>query len=196
MSRSRRQPPGGVPGVSVPETAPGALELFQAFVNTVSVDGRPDLLATPAALSRWLSRRGLLDAGIELSEQELARVLDVRAAVRQLFAAKTRGEHDGEASDRLEQAAGPACSRPRYDDGGPVALGPGDSDLDGALGAILAAFVVGRATVYWPHFRLCARQSCRRAFYDGSRSRTGKWCTKRCGARVRMAAHRRSRKRR
>ncbi len=87
----------------MPEPAPGALEQLQTFVNTAPVDGRADLLATPAALGRWLSGRGLLDAGVELSEQDLARVLEVRTAVRQLLAAKTRGEHDGEENlERLE----------------------------------------------------------------------------------------------
>jgi predicted RNA-binding Zn ribbon-like protein len=116
--------------------------------------------------------------------------------MRMLLAAKTRGAFDAEAAARLERAAGDARSRPTYDDGGPVALVPGDPTVDGAVGALLAAFAVARATAEWPHFRLCARKGCRRAFYDGSRSRTGRWCTSRCGNRVRMATYRRSKKRR
>ncbi len=180
----------------MPEPAPGALETVQAFVNTAPVDGRPDVLASPEALVRWLSRRGLLSAGTVLTEQDLSRTVDVRDTVRALLAAKTRGELDAEAAARLERVAGEARCRPTYDDGGPVGLGAADSSLDGGLGAILAAFALARATIYWPHFRLCARKGCRRAFYDGSRSRTGRWCTSRCGNRARSAAYRRSRKHR
>ncbi len=179
----------------MPYPAPGELETVQAFVNTASVDGQADSLANPAALGRWLSRRGLLPADVELSEHDRERALEVRWALRALLAAKIRGELDAEAAARLERAAGEARCRPIYDDGGPVGLSAADPSLDSALGAVLAAFVVARATVYWPHFRLCALTGFRRAFYDAARSRTGKWCTKRCGNRMRMATYR-SRKRR
>ncbi len=195
MPRSRFQPPGGTPGISVPYPAPGELETIQAFVNTAPIDGQADSLANPAALGRWLSRRGLLPAEVEISERDLKRALEVRGALRALLAAKTRGEPDAEAAARLEQAAGEARCRPRYDDGGPVGFGAAEASLDSALGAVLAAFVVARATVYWPPFRLCDRKGCRRAFYDASRSRTGRWCTRRCGNRMRTATYR-SRKRR
>ncbi len=194
MPRFRRLPPEGIPGVSIPVAAPGQLEIVQAFVNTAPTDGQADALASPAALGRWLSRRGYLAAGAEVSANDLKRTREARAALRDLLAAKTRGELDAEAAARLEQAAGHAHCRPTCDDGGPVGFAPAGPDLDGALGVILAAFVVARGTVHWPHFRLCARQTCRRAFYDASRSRTGRWCTSRCGNRVRGAAYRRSKK--
>ncbi len=196
MPRSRREPPEGVPGISVPVLAPGALETVQAFVNTASTDVRADALASPAALGRWLARLGLLAAGAEISDQDLERTREVRAELRALLAAKNRSELDAEAVTRLQQAAGDPHCRLSYDDGGPAGFDPADPGLDGALGAILAAFVVARATVHWPHFRLCARGGCRRAFYDASRSRTGRWCTKRCGNRARGAAYRHSRKHR
>lgn len=195
MPRARRQPPEGVSGVSVPVPAPGKLELVQAFVNTAPIDRQADTLANPAALGRWLSRRGLLPAGSEtVSAVDLNRALEIRAALRSLLMAKNRGNLDAEAAARLEQVAGAAHCGLRYDDGGPTGFAPSGTSLDGAIGVILAAFVVARDTAHWPHFRLCARAGCRRAFYDASRSRTGRWCTSRCGNRARGAAYRRSRK--
>ncbi len=179
----------------MPEPAPAELELLQAFVNTAATDGHADSLATSAALGRWLSRRGLLDEGIEVPKRELTRFHDARAALRSLLAAKTRGELDAEAAARLEMAAGEARCDVTFDDGGPCGLGPGDSSFDGALSAILAAFLLARRSSYWPHFRLCGRKGCRQAFYDASRSRTGRWCTSRCGNRVRSATHRSRRRR-
>ncbi len=191
MPRSRREPPEGIPEISVPLPAPGALETVQAFVNTVPTAGRAEALASPAALGRWLARRGLLAAGTELSEADLQRALEVRAALRDLLAARDRGEVDAGAVTRLERAAGDPCCRVSFDDGGPAGFDPAGSGLGDALAVIFAAFVVARTTVYWPHFRLCASKGCRRAFYDGSRSRTGRWCTKRCGNRARAATYRR-----
>ncbi len=196
MPRQRREPPEGIPGISVPLPAPGALEIVQAFVNTAPVDGRGEALSSPAALGRWLSNRGLLAAEVEISAEDLERTQEVRRALATLLAAKTRGELDPVAAERLAQAAGDAGCRPRIDDGGPAGFDRVCATFEEALGAILAAFVVARATADWPHFRLCARRGCRRAFYDASRSRTGRWCSRRCGNRARGEAYRRSRKRR
>ncbi len=196
MPRSRHEPPEGIPGISVPLPAPGALGTVQAFVNTAPVDGRGEALASPAALGRWLSSRGLLAAGVEISREDLERALEVRQALRALLAAKGRGELDAAAAERLVRAAGDARCRPHIDDGGPAGFDRVCASFGGALGAILGAFAVARATPDWPHFRLCARRGCRRAFYDGSRSRTGRWCCKRCGNRARGELYRRSRKRR
>ncbi len=203
MPRRRREPPEAVPGVSVPVPAPGALEIVQAFVNTAPSIGRAETLASPAALCRWFARRGLLAAGTEPSEPDLTLTLEVRAALRAVLAARDRGELDAGAATRLEQSAGELGCGLSFDDGGPDGFCPAgasaaDSDPAGpgageALGVILANFVVARATVYWPHFRLCASAGCRQAFYDASRSRTGRWCTKRCGNRARAATYRRSR---
>ena len=100
------------------------------------------------------------------------------------------------AAARLARIAGTAKCRLRYDESGPSGFEAAEPIIEGAVGAILAAYVVARAMADWPHFKLCAREGCGRAFYDASRSRTGRWCTKRCGNRVRGATYRRSRKRR
>ncbi len=196
MARSRPEPPGGAPGISLPLPAPGELERVQAFVNTAPVDRGADALADPAALGRWLSRRGLLPAGTEISRQDLERTRAARDALRALLAAKDRGELDAEAAARLERAVGEARCRLRFDDGGPIGIEPASASVDGALVAILSAFATARATAHWPRFRLCGRAGCRRAFYDASRSRTGRWCTPRCGNRARGVAYRRARKHR
>ncbi len=195
MIRPRRRHLAQGPGKSTPLPAPGELEVVQAFVNTVPTDRTADSLSSPATLSRWLQNRGLLPQGTELAEQDLGRALAAREALRALLTAKMSGAVDLEATERLAQAAGEACCRPRFDDAGPVGLAPASANLDGALGAILAAYALGRARDDWHRFRLCACRGCRRAFYDGTRSRRARWCTPRCGNRSRARAYRRYHKR-
>jgi predicted RNA-binding Zn ribbon-like protein len=59
-----------------------------------------------------------------------------------------------------------------------------ERELSGAFGSILRR---SRA----PRLKRCADDSCRRVFYDGTRSRTRLWCdTGACGNRARVRRHR------
>jgi predicted RNA-binding Zn ribbon-like protein len=43
----------------------------------------------------------------------------------------------------------------------------------------------------WRRLKVCASDRCRRAFYDRSRARSGKWCSMRaCGNRAKQRAWR------
>ncbi len=65
-----------------PKPAPGNLAIVQDFVNTAGIGGGPDGLATPKALARWLTRRGLLAAGVEFGERKFRAALRRRRAAR------------------------------------------------------------------------------------------------------------------
>ena len=92
----------------------------------------------------------------------------------------------------LERAAGNARLELRFDDTGPAGFGPGSRSFDDALGGLLAAAATARLEGLWPLFKLCARDGCRRAFFDRSKSHTAKWCNARCGDRVRAEAYRKT----
>ena len=56
--------------------------------------------------------------------------------------------------------------------------------LDSALGRIVAALHAGIADGTWPRLKACERDTCRWAFYDHSRNRSGHWCSMAvCGSR-------------
>ncbi len=181
-----------MPRTSEPRPAPGDLALVQAFVNTVTPER--DRLANPRQLAVWLARHGLLDAGVELDGEDLKRVHDARRGLRDLLAARMAGRKaDAGTLARLLRAAAGARPDVRFDDGGPAGFFSASRRLDDALGTILAATAAARQARQWPLLKLCARKACRRAFFDLSQSRTGKWCCARCGDRVRAAVYRRRR---
>ncbi len=188
MPNKRRRPPR----TSQPRPAPGDLARVQAFVNT-TVSERGDELSTPQQLGLWLARHKLLDAGVEPTEDDWRRALEVRVGLRELALATTLGrEPNPEAVARLERAAAGARSGLRFDAGGPAGFASTTGSFGEALGSLLAAVAAARLAGQWSLFKICARDGCRRAFFDASQNRTGKWCTDRCGDRVRAAAYRRT----
>lgn len=181
-----------MPRTAEPRPAPGDLALVQALVNTTSPE-QGDELTNPRRLVDWLVRHQLLDAGVELGEEGLRRTLDARRGLRALLSAEMAGRKaDAGVLGRLQQAAAGARAEVRFDDGGPVGFDSASRSLDDALGTLFAAVAAARLAGQWPLLKLCAREECRRAFFDDSQSRTGKWCTARCGDRVRAAAYRRT----
>ncbi len=196
-SKGYREEPRRPPGhsrVSSPIPAPAGLEVVQAFLNTVDVKAGKDELGTPRALSDWLSRNGMLPAGTRLTEADLERARAARAGVRALVVENSGGRLDEAAVAGLDRAAVGARAQVRFNPDGASRLELIARDLDDALGTLFAFVHVARAEGKWPSLKLCARPGCRRAFFDFTKSRNGKWCTRRCGDKVRAARARRARR--
>ncbi len=186
--RSRQRKAARAAGV---KQAPGDLEIVRAFVNTVARGKRPDELATPARLARWLESRGLLDAGAALGEAEQQAARDLRRGLHALILANSGVEADAGALERFEEAAAGGRFALRFEAGVPVGFGPASRRFDDALGALAAIVITARREGRWPRLKICA--GCRRAFFDTSPNDTGKWCSSRCGDRYRASVHRRRR---
>ncbi len=187
-NRGYREEPRRPPGqsrVSTPIPAPDGLELVQAFLNTVAPG--TDELQTPRSLSDWLSRNGLLAAGTELTRADLERARDARSGVRALLAANSGSKLDDAAMAKLDRAAVGARVQIRFDRDGRSRFELIARDLDDALGTLFGFVHVARSEGKWPAFKLCAHPDCRRAFYDFTKSRNGRWCTRRCGDQIRGA---------
>ena len=177
-----------------PEVAPGRLAIVQAFVNTAATDSQSEILATPHDLSRWLARRTLLPAGADLVEEDRRRAIEVREGIRALAMANTGASADREAVGRLDRAIREVRFQLFFDLDGSARFEPACPGVDMALAALLEIVVVtARLEETWPRLKVCANSACRRAFYDDSRNRSGIWCTKRCGDKIRGRAFRRAR---
>ncbi|HEX9868883.1 MAG TPA: CGNR zinc finger domain-containing protein [Candidatus Tectomicrobia bacterium] len=202
MPRARSQnPENRRPGrrraedtASVAAAAPGELELVQAFVNTATPKATAEELRSPRDLARWLSRRGLTSPAAELTDDDLRRAVAAREALRSLLWANNGGELDAGAFERLDRAISGARFQLRFDRDGTVRFEPVVGGLDAALGTLLEIVASARLAGRWPRLKACADGECRGAYYDSSRSGTNKWCTRRCGARVRAREHRRNEK--
>jgi len=190
----RRPQPGGRPA------APGPLAVVQAFINThYDLEERPgaELLRSPESLEAWLGGAGLLD---DLSEQrggatsrdrrplavdraDLHRALALRDGLRRLAA--------GSAPDGLDAAAaGAAVEVRRRRDGALRFVPAAGSGVRGALGVLLAITAVAIADGSWSRLKICPGDHCGWAFYDGSRNRSGRWCSMRvCGGRAKARSH-------
>jgi predicted RNA-binding Zn ribbon-like protein len=65
----------------------------------------------------------------------------------------------------------------------------------GALGRILAEVVVASSKGTWARMKICAAQDCRWAYYDHSKSPTGRWCAmETCGNRHKTRRYRRKKR--
>jgi predicted RNA-binding Zn ribbon-like protein len=178
------------PGDRAP--APGPLRLVQLFVNTNDLETGPDLLPDPAALRAWLADH---DLAVEtVSEEDHARAIALREAIRELVCANAGLPHDPAAADLVNEIG--AGLRPVLD---PPAtrLEPTAGGIDGALGRIVAAIHAAIAEGTWERLKACERDICRWAFYDHSKNRSGHWCSMAvCGQREKnRRAYRRRRAR-
>ncbi len=180
------------------EPAPGELGLVQAFVNShwdLEHDRGGEVLHSPSAVARWLSRRGLLAPDARLSRADLRRTLAVREGIRAMLLANNGHELDASALDRLNSAVTRggivlqfACDgRPRFE--------PQRDDLDGALAFILSLVARSQLEGSWQRFKACPGDDCGWAFYDYSRNQASGWCSMAvCGSRAKARAYRRRRR--
>jgi len=173
-----------------PDPAAGGLEIVQSFVNTLDPGERRDELATPRSASRWLSGRSLLPSGTMLTDEDRDRAVAVREALRALLRENAGAKPRPDAVERLDEAIADARFQLRFNRDGAARFEPASAGLDDALGRILETVVTAQHTGDWTRLKACGLASCRRAFWDASKSRTTKWCTARCGDRVRSERYR------
>jgi len=158
--------------------APPPLLLVQAFVNTLDLDLRTDVLAHTDEARAWLA-----DAGLRAPEQpdfaDLQLARDVRESLSAMIARNTGGQPLTEAELRpLEQVTSQARPGLEVTADGQVRLGtgaPAERLADGLAGLLLI-IRDAQADGSWDRLKLCGNPDCRWAFYDRSHSRRGAWC--------------------
>jgi predicted RNA-binding Zn ribbon-like protein len=168
------------------KVAPMPLLRVQAFVNTVDLDLRTDMLADAEEARAWLSDGGLRESGLDETgwpgpefgdDLRLARA--ARASIRALIGRDTQDEPLTPAElEPLETVLREA--RPWLDvtaDGRVLLSAPAPPArvADGILGLLLI-IRDAQADGTWDRLKLCGNPDCRWAFYDRSHSRRGAWC--------------------
>ena len=164
------------------------VELVRAFVNTLDLEDRVDVLDRG-----WLADQGLLGRTDELDAVDLERLVDVREAIRDLLSANNAVAVNVEAAAAtLDGAARQAGLTVRFRPEGTVsveAAAPGGAQ---AAGRILGAVGSLIGTDAWSRLKACRWDGCRWAFFDEARNRSRAWCSMAaCGNRAKARAFRR-----
>ncbi|WP_116946964.1 CGNR zinc finger domain-containing protein [Jiangella endophytica] len=177
-------------GASTP--APGRLETVRRFVNTLDIDAGTDALTSPGQLVGWLSSADLLTGTTGGGRDDLVHAVAVREALRDVLAANHGGEPiPPTALTVLNDAAGRARLTATLTARDGWRSRPSAGGVDGALGGLLALVGDAMADGTWSRLKVCVNDTCRWAFYDESRARSGKWCSMQvCGNRAKQRAWR------
>ncbi len=159
--------------------APPPLLLVQAFVNTLDLDLRTDVLAHADEARAWLADAGLRDPEQPGFAADLQLAREVRESLRAMIARNTGGPPLADAELRpLEQVTSQATPRLEVTAAGQVRLGPvvPAHRLADGLAGLLLTVRDAQAADSWDRLKLCGNPDCLWAFYDRSHSRRGAWC--------------------
>jgi len=181
--------PGGRP------KAPGRLELLQRFVNSYNHDFPPewDRIGTPESAQAWLRQKRLIAPADRVREADVARLRDLREAIRTLALANQGAQAGKAATDVVRKAAGPARLRVSIDGAGRTALEPDARGVDGAVATLLGILHEAQLSGQWPRLKGC--RQCGYAFFDRSKNRSAAWCAMSiCGNRTKNRAYYRRRR--
>ncbi|MFG3283736.1 CGNR zinc finger domain-containing protein [Streptomyces sp. NPDC048111] len=173
--------------------------LCLALVNTryALSHGQVDLLEDPGAAHLWLVRHELLPDRTKLTGRHIARLRALREALRELFAARAAGTAPPAAAlDTVNAALAAAPPTPRLDWSGREPRRADEPDAANPVGAALGALAEDGAELLTGadagRLAPCGAQGCTRWFLRSHAAR--RWCTTKCGNRVRAARHYASRK--
>jgi predicted RNA-binding Zn ribbon-like protein len=176
--------PGGRP------KAPGRLELLQRFVNTYNHDFPPewDRIGTPESARAWLREKRLVAPGDRISDADVARLRELREAIRALAIANHGGEPGAAAIDVIREVSRGAQMSLAIDDTGRTALEPASPGVDGAVATLLGILHEAQLTGHWSRMKAC--RQCEYAFFDRSKNRSSAWCAMSiCGNRTKNRAY-------
>ncbi len=175
------------------EPAPGELRIVQALINTAAA-GREEL-PSPRALADWLERWGLLSRGSELEAADLEQVREVRSDLEAVVRTGPGRPPAPDVMARLDRAAAAVPIRARFSSDGGARFQPTKRGLGEALARLFEIVVLAHRDRRWQRLKLCRRQGCEAAFYDFSNGLNAKWCSDRCGDRLKSVTYRQRRKR-
>ena len=193
----------------IPEgEVPGEIRLVNEFLNTLDLETfgehaeKPDEeregLRSPQRLKAWLVGRGLIREDEPVSEADRELAVKVRDALRSAAAANTRAANTRAANEGPRAADLSFEELPlvvRLGEDSKPELASGESGVKGALGTILADVAVAASKGTWARLKICAAEDCRSAYYDHSKSRTGRWCAmETCGNRHKTRRYRKRRR--
>ena len=177
------------------QPAPGALALIQAFINTRDIEAQREDLSTPERLRAWFAEHELLPSDAAVGEVDLRRAVELREALRAQLAVNHGAPVSAELVERLNGLAATLPLLVQFAGDEYAHLQPAGSGVDGALARMLAIVYTAVVEDTWVRLKVCPADTCRWAFYDSSKNRSGTWCTMAvCGNRNKVRAYQQRRR--
>jgi predicted RNA-binding Zn ribbon-like protein len=134
--------------------------------------------------------------GHAFTASDLAAAVALREGLRAVLRTHAGHEAPADARSALDDVLARLPLRASFDDSGDLRLAPAeDGAFAGFAAGLLDTVRLAAEDGSWDRLKVCARDSCRWAFYDTSRNRSGRWCSMAgCGNQVKMQrAHARRR---
>jgi predicted RNA-binding Zn ribbon-like protein len=161
------------------------------FVGTMKHrhNSREELLTEPALLSDWAVQGALLDAGVDVTDDDLAAAIELREAIYRLVIARLDHHRPRPADVELlnEWASQPQLT-PRLLRTGAVRRDGTASQLLARLAADLLDLLAGPDI---GNVKRCAHPDCTRLYLDTSRAKNRHWCGMgTCGNKAKVQAFR------
>ena len=165
--------------------------LIRDFVNTAEPQVAGDEWTTPEAAQDWLSARRLLvgaEPDAPLGPADLRRLRALREGLREILHGHAGHDVDPAAVDTVNLELAAVRLRMSFGvDGRPILTAASGRPCDVAVAGLLAAVQDAVRNRTWERLKACSRDTCRWAFYDGSRNRSARWCSMSgCGNIVKM----------
>jgi len=167
--------------------APGDLNLVRAFISLHDhlVDRSTSAAPSTESIEAWLRAHDLVHGAAPRAELTWA------AEVLEDLRALAIGDATPEIRDRLNAGArrgGVTICFGCTDDQPVHASAPG---VRGAVGRLLGIAFLSELDGTWGRLRPCANPDCRSVFWDGSKNRSGRWCSMdSCGNQAKVRAYR------
>jgi predicted RNA-binding Zn ribbon-like protein len=126
--------------------------------------------------------------GDRVSDAEVARLRELREAMRALALANHEGRSAAAAADVIRRVSGAAVLSVAMDEDGRTALEPAGRGVDGAVATLLGILHEAQLTGQWSRMKGC--RQCGYVFFDRSRNRSAAWCAMSiCGNRAKNRAY-------
>jgi predicted RNA-binding Zn ribbon-like protein len=177
-----------MPSVDTPSpVVPSDIGVVRDYVNTTDHELGTDDLTTPADLTAYLHRTGLMEKHSRSTDDDLALARQLRAGLRRALELN----HVGESAPVPEMEA--ALDRLPLElrwSGDRVTLAPTEQGVRGALANVAIAMSNAVADGIWWRLKICSSDECEWAYYDKSKNRSARWCEYGCGDKLKMRAYR------
>jgi predicted RNA-binding Zn ribbon-like protein len=150
---------------------------------------REERLTEPAVLSEWAVEAGLVDAGIDVTDDDLVTAIEVREAIYRTATARLDDREPKPADVELlnEQASQPQLT-PRLLPNGTTSREGTAAQLLASLAADLLDLLAGPEI---GNVKRCAHPNCSLLYVDSSRAKNRHWCgMATCGNKVKVQAFR------